>query len=125
SRIGGRDRIGQYKHGGSDMVRQHPERNITRLILMKSVSAAFLKMLNHRLQGISIKIRMHPLHNTSEPLQPHTGIDILPRQRFQTPILLPVELGKNKVPVLQITVTITTRCAIRLAATNSRSLIVI
>ena len=73
-------------------------------------------ILNNREQEVSLKVVLYPLHNGSNTLQAHAGIDVLVLQIVVGAFLGPVELGEHVIPDFQIAVTVTAYAAGRAAA---------
>src|SRR5215212_5188756 len=78
-------------------------------------------MLDDRLIEVDIVDRLHLLHNHDQPLETHTGIDMLPGERSARAIRLLDELHEDVVPDLQIPLALTAGGTIRRATAMLRA----
>ena len=98
------------------MICDQTDRNIIRFLRPVSLVGDRTDGITDRLHGIDIKYRIHILHHYRQPLQPHTGIDVLLLKLFVIALAVPVKLGEDVVPYLHIPVTVTAHATGRLAA---------
>ena len=73
-------------------------------------------VLDDRLVEVDVVDRLYLLHDHDQPLEPHAGIDMLPRQRGACAIRVLDELHEDVVPDFQIPLAIATGRTVRRAA---------
>ena len=63
-------------------------------------AADFAGSFDERTEDVDVVVGINPLHHAGNPLQPHTGVDVLARQRAEVirRVADAVELGENQVP---------------------------
>ena len=100
------DAIADHKDGGTDMVGDHADRDVLFLVLLVGDAGDFADLLHNVLDGIDLKEVIDALHDAGKALQTHAGINILVLQRGVATLTVGIELGKYKVPELDIAVAI-------------------
>ena len=100
------DAIADHKDGGTDMVGDHADRDVLFLVLLVGDAGDLADPLHNVLDGIDLKEVIDALHDAGKALQTHAGINILVLQRGVAALTVGIELGKYKVPELDIAVAI-------------------
>ena len=105
--VGGQHAVADHKHGGADMVGNHPEGHV----LLPALAVVGLGDLGHLVGDVHHRVHIeqgsHPLAHAGQPLQPHAGVDVLLLQLGVVVVPVVVELGKHHVPNLDIAVALT------------------
>src|SRR5215213_7616341 len=85
----------------------------------------FGHMLDDRLVEVNVVDRLYLLHDHDQPLETHTGVDVLPGEWGAGAIRELDELHEDVVPDLQIPLTIATGCTVRRATAMLRAAVVV
>ena len=83
------------------------------------------KIINQGLEQVGIVKRARALKRRGQALQPGPCVNIFLLQKSQLAVGLPVELGKDKVPDLQVTVAVAAGSAVLIAAARFRTQVVV
>ncbi len=114
--VGGQHAVADHKHGGADVVGDHPEGHVL-LPALAVVGVGdlgdFIGDVHHR---VHVEQGAHPLAHAGQPLQAHAGVDVLLLQLGVVVVPVVVELGEHHVPHLNIAVAVTAHGAPGLAA---------
>ena len=102
--VGGQHAVADHKHGGADVVGNHPEGHV----LLPALAVVGVGDLGHLVGDIHYRVHVeqgaHPLAHAGQPLQPHTGVDVLLLKLGVVVVPVVVELGEHHVPNLNIAV---------------------
>ncbi|MNI04731.1 hypothetical protein D3C73_576610 [compost metagenome] len=96
--IGRKHAVTHGKRYRTDVVGNDLQRNILLQIVLVGDTGKLRRLLNNRLEQISVKVRVHILQNRRETLQTGTGINILVRKRRIAAVFVVVELREYEVP---------------------------
>ena len=107
------DTIGQQEAGRTQMVGNHAVAG--HLVALRFGTGQLFRRIDQRLKRIRIVIVVHALHDRSDALKTHAGIDRRLWQRRIGAIILPLELHEHEVPDLDKTVAIFIRASGRAA----------
>ncbi len=98
------------------MVGDDPQGDILLEIVVVGDPGDLADMLHNVLDGIHLKEVIHPLHDTGQSLQAHTGIDVGVGHGGVGAVSVGIELAEYQVPDLHKPVTVAAHMAIGLAA---------
>ena len=107
------------------MVYNQTNRNILFFVCLVYSMRKFTNLIPQVLHRIHIKNGIHILHNNSQTLQTHTGINIFLLQQLIITFAIVLKLGKYIIPDLNIPVTVTSYCTSRLSAAILFSTVII
>ena len=113
--IGRNDTVTDHHDGRTNMVRDDAQGNIGLVGLAIGLAGDSGNMVGDILNGIHIKQRIHILHDNSQTLQTHAGINVLLHQLGIVALSIVVELGEYVVPYFHIPVAVTAYGTARLA----------
>ena len=102
--VGWHHAIGQQEAGGTQMVGNHPVAGLLRAFGL--CAGQLFRSVDQRLEGIGVVIVRNALHDSSNTLKPHAGIDRGLWQWHIGAIFLPFELHEHEVPDFDKPVTI-------------------
>ena len=74
-------------------------------------------------EEVGVVVALHPLDHGGQPLQPHPRIDVRPRQGGHLPGGVPVELGEDEIPDLEMPVAFALHAACRISAARPLPLV--
>ena len=114
--IGASDTIGNHKGRRTDMIGDQADGYILLLIGLIGNSCHLTDFIADGFHRINIKYGVHILHDNSQSLKTHTGIDILLDQIRIISLTVIVILGEYIVPYFHETIAFTAHLTIRLAA---------
>ena len=113
--VGGEHAVADHKHGGADVVGDHPQRHV----LGGGLAVVGVGDLGHLVgdvhDGIHVKQGGHVLAHAGQPLQAHAGVDVFLLELGVVALPVVVELGEHDVPHLDIAVAVAAHGAARLA----------
>ena len=107
------DTIGQQEAGRAQMVGNHAVAG--HLVALRLGTGQLFRRIDQRLERVRIVIVVHALHDRSDALKTHAGIDRRLRQRHIGAVILPLELHEHQVPDFDKTVAIFIRASGRAA----------
>ena len=123
--VGGQDTVTDHKDGGTNMVRNHTERNIGFMVPPVIGAGELADLVGNIHHRIYIKERIHILADTGKAFKPHAGIDILLLELGIIVVPIVIELGENIIPDFNITVAVTAYRACRLTAAKLLAAVII
>src|SRR6185369_14949026 len=123
SLVGRESAVADQKGNGTGVVCNYPHRNIIFRVVAVFLAGQPGHVLDYPLEEVCVVIRLHPLHDSRNPLKTHSGIDSRLRERRQLAVRSPVELHEDVVPDLHVAVTVASDRAVRLTAAGSRSVV--
>src|SRR5215203_5225732 len=119
SLIAGSDAIGDQHQSGPDVITDHPEPYIVLVLVAVALPRQLCGMVDHRVDLVDLIEVVNALHQVSNPLQTHAGVDVLTRQRAGNVevILLSNDgellLHEDQIPDLQEAILVHYRTAVR------------
>ena len=114
--VGGQHAVADHEHGGADVVGDHPEGHVALLVLPVAHPGDLHDLLHDVLHRVHQEQVVHPLHDASQALQSHAGVDVLLLELAVVPLAVVVKLGEHQVPDLHIPVAVAAHAAGGLAA---------
>ena len=113
----GRDNaVANHHNRGTDMVGDNAQRYIGLVRFAVRLAGNLRHVIRDILNGIYIEQGIYVLHNNSQTLQAHAGVDVFLNQVGVVAVAIVVELGEYVVPYFHITVAVTAYGTTRLAA---------
>ena len=107
------DAIGQQEAGRAQMVGNHAVAG--HLVALRLSTGQLFRRIDQRLERVRVVIVVHALHDRSDTLKTHAGIDRRLWQRHIGAVILPLELHEHEVPDFDKTVAIFIRASGRAA----------
>ncbi len=105
------------------MISNNPHSCIVSSVIIIGPARKFNDPVNEWSKEIAVEIIIFALKNSSNPLQPHAGINGGLGQLCHGAVCIPIKLHKNQIPELQKAVTVATNCTVRIIASVFRALV--
>ena len=114
--VGRQNAVSDHKGRCPDMVCDHTQRHIGLGALAVGSAGDRGHMVSNVHDRIHVKQAVHILTDHRQPLQAHTGVDILLDQLCIVAVAVIIELGEHIVPDFHVPIAVTAHSTIRLAA---------
>ena len=123
--IGGQDAVTNHKCCGADVIGDDTQGYIPLLTLAIECSGKLGDLIGDVHHGVHIEQGVHILAHNRQTLQTHTGVNIFLLQLGVIVVAVVVELGEHIVPDLNVAVAIASYGAVRLAAAELLTTVVV
>src|SRR4051795_10441112 len=111
--VPGQDAVGNQERAAAGVIGNDTQGTIRIVVPAVAHSGQIGDVLDDRLVEVGVVNRLRPLHDHGQPLEAHTGVDVLPRQWRARAVRKLDELHEDVVPEFQVAFAIATRRAIR------------
>jgi len=115
------DAVRNHEGDGADVVGDNADGDVVGSQDAKLLAGDFFDALEDGLDGVDVKDGVDALQDAGNALEAHAGVDVFLVEEVVLAVFIPVELGEDVVPELEVAVAVAAGLAVRCAAAVCRA----